>query len=166
MRGFSSQSDWKKGARQSAFFICIPATMSVSKSREINNLVAIYRLVNSPGLGYTFLRRRFAVWLPPNRHVRQENWLCMRLSARSWKATDLDKNESSPRPAVRDGMEQEPFGFRVRTWGPGESPTSSGCAQRERDHRVRRRPRPGRVRTDRRSVKSASTPSLLHMNGF
>jgi len=38
----------------------------------------------------------------------------MRLSARSWKATDLDKNESSPRPAVRDGMEQEPFGSRVR----------------------------------------------------
>jgi hypothetical protein len=30
----------------------------------------------------------------------------------------LEKNESSPRPAARDGMEQEPYEFRIR---PSES---------------------------------------------
>src|SRR5713226_7790718 len=49
----------------------------------------------------------------------------------------LEKRESSPRLAARDGMEQEPYEFRIRLAKPESE---------------------GRRRTDH----SASTPSLLH----
>src|SRR5260370_39741455 len=40
------------------------------------------------------------------------------LRARSSGATDLEKHESSPRLAARDGMEQEPYEFRIRPAKP------------------------------------------------
>src|SRR5712692_2927443 len=41
------------------------------------------------------------------------------LRARSSGGTDLEKHESSPRLAARDGMEQEPYEFRIRSVKPG-----------------------------------------------
>src|ERR1700687_3544093 len=52
--------------------------------------------------------------------------------------TGLEKHESSPRLAARDGMEQEPYEFRIRST--------------KRNHRVRRR-----------TEYYASTPSLLQL---
>jgi hypothetical protein len=47
--------------------------------------------------------------LPRNRALRQE----------LGKRKPGEKHESSPRPAARDGMEQEPYEFRIRPSGAG-----------------------------------------------
>src|SRR5882762_11122060 len=43
------------------------------------------------------------------------NWA----SRQKLRVADLEKHESSPRLAARDGMEQEPYEFRIRWAKPG-----------------------------------------------
>src|SRR6267378_2739210 len=94
-------------------------------------------LENVLQLGYTYgvvdsLEVSFKSTRPPGKCDPE-----IGLRARSSGATDLEKHESSPRLAARDGMEQEPYEFRIRPAKPESQ---------------------GRRRTDH----SANTPSLLH----
>src|SRR5882762_1106822 len=75
-------------------------------------------LENVLQLGYTYgvvdsLEVSFKSTRPPGKCDPE-----IGLRARSSGATDLEKHESSPRLAARDGMEQEPYEFRIRAAKP------------------------------------------------
>src|SRR5260370_13381041 len=76
-------------------------------------------LENVLQLGYTYgvvdsLEVSFKSTRPPGKCDPE-----IGLRARSSGGTDLEKHESSPRLAARDGMEQEPYEFRIRLAKPG-----------------------------------------------
>jgi len=48
----------------------------------------------------------------------RQMWSGIELRARSSGRINLEKHESSPRLAARDGMEQEPYEFRIRSAKP------------------------------------------------
>src|SRR5260370_31372373 len=75
-------------------------------------------LENVLQLGYTYgvvdsLEVSFKSTRPPGKCDPE-----IGLRARSSGGTDLEKHESSPRLAARDGMEQEPYEFRIRPAKP------------------------------------------------
>jgi hypothetical protein len=65
---------------------------------------------------------------PSNRHVRQAKVTRNSALRQELRGYPLGKHESSPRLAARDGMEQEPYEFRIRFAKPeSESKATYGA---------------------------------------